>query len=89
MRKLALSLLLAAACPALAGDGGDGWRLVWSDEFDTDGAPNEIVWNYEQGFVRNEEDQWYQPANARCKDGLLVIEARKERRTWTIVTAIV
>ena len=47
MRKLALSLLLAAACPVLAGDGGDGdgWRLVWSDECDTDGAPNEIVWN--------------------------------------------
>lgn len=37
------------------------------------------VWNYEQGYVRNEEAQWYQPDNAVCKGGFLVIEARKER----------
>ncbi len=30
--------------------------------------------------MRNEEDQWYQPENAFCKNGLLVIEARKERK---------
>jgi beta-glucanase (GH16 family) len=58
-----------------------GYRLVWSDEFDTDGAPNSANWSYEQGFVRNEEAQWYQPDNARVEGGLLVIEGRRERVT--------
>ena len=58
----------------------DGWKLVWSDEFDTDGALDPKTWNYEEGFMRNHEAQWYQKANAYCKDGLLVIEARKENK---------
>jgi beta-glucanase (GH16 family) len=56
-----------------------GYRLVWSDEFDTDGRPDSRNWNFEQGFVRNEEAQWYRPENARCEGGSLVIEARRER----------
>ena len=56
----------------------DDWQLVWSDEFDTDGSLNSSVWNFEQGYARNEEVQWYQADNAVCKDGCLVIEARKE-----------
>lgn len=55
------------------------YHLVWSDEFDVDGVPNPANWGYERGFVRNEELQWYQPCNARCKNGLLVLEARHER----------
>lgn len=57
----------------------DGFELVWSDEFDVDGPPNPDNWSDERGFVRNEELQWYQPDNAVCRDGLLVIEARRER----------
>jgi beta-glucanase (GH16 family) len=30
--------------------------------------------------VRNEELQWYQPENARCEKGLLIVEARRERK---------
>lgn len=56
----------------------DNWQLVWSDEFNTDGALDSSVWNFEQGYARNEEAQWYQPDNAICKGGLLVIEGRKE-----------
>lgn len=56
------------------------WKLVWSEEFNEDGRPDSTIWNYEQGFVRNHEDQWYQPENAFQKDGLLIIEARKEQR---------
>lgn len=56
-----------------------GYKLVWHDEFDADGAPDPANWKFEQGFVRNNEDQWYQRDNASVKDGLLVIEARKER----------
>lgn len=58
----------------------DGKKLVWHDEFDTDGPLDKKVWNYEEGFVRNHEAQWYQKENAYCKDGLLILEARKECR---------
>ena len=57
----------------------EGWELVWHDEFDKDGIPDPESWTFEEGFVRNKELQWYQTANATCKDGLLVIEGRKEQ----------
>ncbi len=56
------------------------YQLVWSDEFNNDGAPDSTNWTYERGFVRNEENQWYQPQNAYCKNGYLIIEARRERK---------
>lgn len=56
-----------------------GYELVWHDEFDKDGRPDPAKWNYEHGFVRNKEAQWYQPENARCKGGMLIIEGRKEK----------
>jgi len=58
----------------------DGWKLVWSDEFNGSGAPDPAVWNFEHGFVRNHEDQWYQSENAFQEGGLLIIEARKEHK---------
>ncbi|GHT41373.1 hypothetical protein AGMMS49965_11060 [Bacteroidia bacterium] len=57
----------------------DDYKLVWADEFDTDGKPNPDFWSYEQGFVRNEEIQWYQPDNANIHGGVLVIEGKKEK----------
>ena len=56
------------------------WSLVWSEEFNTDGAYDPNVWEPERGFVRNHEAQWYQGENAYQKDGCLVIEGRKEQR---------
>jgi len=70
-------VLLAQACIA---EEPTQYKLVWADEFDKDGPPDLNNWIYEQGFVRNEELQWYQPDNARCEDGLLIIEARRERK---------
>ncbi|CAN5494479.1 hypothetical protein BH09GEM1_BH09GEM1_11400 [soil metagenome] len=55
-----------------------GYTLVWADEFNQDGWPDPRNWTYERGFVRNQEQQWYQADNAVVKDGQLVIEARKE-----------
>jgi beta-glucanase (GH16 family) len=57
----------------------DDYKLVWADEFGTDGVPDPKNWTYERGFVRNNEAQWYQPENAHCENGLLVIEGRRER----------
>lgn len=54
--------------------------LVWADEFDRDGRPDSSNWIYEHGFVRNQEDQWYQAENAWIENGRLIIEARQETR---------
>jgi len=69
-------LSLGYCIPVLAQE-SDGYKLVWSDEFDVDGSPSSI-WSYERGFVRNNELQWYQPENARVENGCLVIEARRD-----------
>jgi beta-glucanase (GH16 family) len=53
--------------------------LIWADEFNKDGRPDPNNWTYEHGFVRNEELQWYQPDNARCQGGMLIIECRRQR----------
>lgn len=45
------------------------WELVWSDEFDYEGLPDPAKWNYEEGFVRNNEEQYY-------------IRARKKMPEW-------
>jgi beta-glucanase (GH16 family) len=65
--------------PAGGDDAPVGHRLVWAREFDADGLPDPADWNFERGFSRNEELQWYQPDNAWIEDGHLVIEARRER----------
>ncbi len=75
---LAAFVLLFAACSVSAAD----WKLVWSDEFDKPGQPDPAKWNYEEGFIRNNEAQYYtraRPENARVENGMLIIEARKER----------
>jgi beta-glucanase (GH16 family) len=56
--------------------------LVWHDEFDGQGLPDAVRWDYESGLIRNNERQYYtrdRPANARVEDGMLVIEAHLER----------
>jgi beta-glucanase (GH16 family) len=57
------------------------WQLVWADEFSQDGAPNPKDWGYEEGFIRNNEKQYYmrdRRENARVEGGRLIIEARKD-----------
>jgi len=56
-----------------------GMKLVWNDEFNKNGKPDSSFWIYEKGFVRNQELQWYQEDNAIIKNGVLLIEGRKER----------
>jgi beta-glucanase (GH16 family) len=57
----------------------EGYTLMWADEFNIDGKPDSENWSYEKGFKRNNELQWYQPQNANIKDGVLVIEGKRER----------
>lgn len=58
----------------------DGYTLVWADEFNKDGTPDTASWRFEKGFVRNQELQWYQPENAFCREGYLIIEGRRESK---------
>jgi beta-glucanase (GH16 family) len=80
-RVFAMPLLPALLFFSSYSTAGD-WQLVWSDEFNYTGLPNPQKWDYEAGFNRNEESQWYtrhKLENARVENGLLIIEARKER----------
>jgi len=58
------------------------WAMIWSDEFNTDGRPDEQKWSYELGGHGwgNKELQYYtdRPENARVEKGRLIIEARLE-----------
>ena len=60
----------------------DGYELSWSDEFNGTGKPDASNWDYELGFVRNDEDQCYTRDNATMANGRLVIEARKEHASF-------
>ncbi len=73
------SVFLICSCTIFA-QKMEEYKLVWADEFNTNGRPDTSKWNYEEGFVRNEELQWYQPENAYCKNGLLIIEGRRETK---------
>jgi len=55
-----------------------GMHLAWQEEFNYTGKPDSSIWRYENGFTRNRELQWYQPANANVVNGVLLIEGRKE-----------
>ncbi len=79
----ALALLTIPSLPARAAapDAAHaGYKLVWSDEFNKNGAPDPKTWGFETGFARNREDQWYQAQNTVVRDGMLVIEARREQK---------
>ncbi len=61
-----------------------GWKLVWADEFDYQGLPDQKKWEYKVGGAGwgNKELQYYTSGkltNARVEHGKLIIEARKEK----------
>lgn len=75
------SASIAHAEPIVPAD----YKLVWSDEFEVDGLPDETKWVYDidhnrQGWFNNEK-QYYadrRRENARVESGNLVIEARAD-----------
>ena len=63
---------------------GRTWQLVWNDEFDRDGMPDGSKWQYDAGYIANNEEQYYtigRPENSRIEGGHLTIEARQEPYT--------
>lgn len=85
---LALALGLSAVPTAAAPDRlrvPDGYRLVWADEFETDGLPDPARWHHDTAMNRegwhNRELQYYaapRVENAVVAGGRLRITARKE-----------
>lgn len=65
----------------------DGMTLVWSDEFEYEGAPDPDKWAYSTGGYGwgNAELQNYtnKRENSIVKDGKLIITARLEDGLWT------
>ncbi|HJV20153.1 MAG TPA: family 16 glycosylhydrolase [Sediminibacterium sp.] len=63
----------------------NGWKLVWSDEFNYQGLPDSTRWGYHPGAHGggNDELQYYTAGdtlNAVVSNGVLKIIARKEAR---------
>lgn len=60
------------------------YKLVWSDEFDYSGLPDQAKWEYDIGGSGwgNNELQYYtknRSENVQVSNGILTIEARKEK----------
>ncbi|CAE7631900.1 bglA [Symbiodinium sp. CCMP2456] len=81
----------AGAKPEPASPGLPVWELIWEDHFDSETCvpdmsgvlrPSPEFWSAEIGYKRGKELQWYQPKNAECKDGALIITAKRERQAW-------
>ncbi|WP_162055383.1 glycoside hydrolase family 16 protein [Pontibacter pamirensis] len=70
---------MPAQSESAAASAPDGYKLVWQDEFIKDGKPDSTNWSYEYGLKRNNELQWYQPENANVREGVLVIEGKREK----------
>lgn len=74
----------SATKPIEGNDNTDYDNLIWSDEFNTNGAPDPANWDYNIGRGNNGwgngEEQYYtdRPDNVRVEDGVLKITAKKE-----------
>lgn len=86
MKKLISILFFALALSSCSQNQDDKPEeskvLIWSDEFDYTGLPDNSKWDYEYGYIRNEEQQFYMKErleNSEVRNGQLVITGRKER----------
>jgi beta-glucanase (GH16 family) len=80
-------LLLLIGC---VNDKEEPWNLVWSDEFDIPGLPDTANWNYEVGYIANNELQYYTPGrleNCVVSNGNLLIIGREEPWNWAKYTS--
>ena len=87
MRLILLLLLTITLCYSHSPNSSardSRWRLVWADEFAYTGLPDREKWSYDVGGHGwgNKELQFYtdrRKENARVENGLLIIEARRDR----------
>ncbi|MBP7095899.1 MAG: glycoside hydrolase family 16 protein [Spirochaetia bacterium] len=89
--RLIVAAALGLAVLAAGAQELPGRKLAWSDEFDGAAVDRE-KWRFVVGGggYGNNEMQWYDlaPENARIEDGVLVIEARKQKKAgWPYTSA--
>jgi beta-glucanase (GH16 family) len=80
--KIFLLLLFSGTAFVADAQKKHGWKLVWQDEFNYTGFPDAKKWDYETGYVRNNEQQFYTHArkkNVSVSNGLLTIAGKKEK----------
>ena len=71
----------------------NGMKLIWADEFNTDGPPDPAKWDYDLGTGSwgwgNNELEYYtnRSENVRIQDGLLKIKAIRENYTGSTFTS--
>jgi beta-glucanase (GH16 family) len=77
---LTLVFVVSMFLPEFQTDSKKGKKLVWSDEFNKNGLPDPKKWDYELGYIRNKELQYYtsRKENTRVENGNLIIEARND-----------
>ncbi|MEO6453491.1 MAG: glycoside hydrolase family 16 protein [Ginsengibacter sp.] len=76
-----LSQTSFAQSASFKGGSGKYTKLVWADEFNYTGIPNRYKWNYENGYIRNKELQFYTIArkeNAFVHNGYLTIATKND-----------
>ncbi|MCL2103875.1 MAG: glycoside hydrolase family 16 protein [Kiritimatiellaeota bacterium] len=81
MKRVSMLMVVGVVAVSARAVDANKWELVWSEEFNGNGLVDDTVWNYEKGFVRNKEAQYYtaeRAENVVMRDGNLVITAQKE-----------
>jgi len=87
MKKTALIILILSLVSLSKLAAQDNYHLIWSDEFEQNGAPSSENWDYEtgsHGWGNNELQNYTRSLeNSSIKDGILTIRAVKNGDVWT------
>lgn len=85
MKKQLIIILLTILWSNVSGQ--NGYRLIWSDEFDMNQTPDISNWGYDlgnNGYGNNEVQNYTNSSeNVRIENGILIIEAKKGTNGWT------
>jgi beta-glucanase (GH16 family) len=82
MRSVIFIIALFCLSVAVKAQTSSKKKLVFDDEFNYTGLPDSTKWDYEKGFVREAEPQYYtlkRLQNCRVENGMLIIEGIKEQ----------
>jgi hypothetical protein len=74
MRKIGWFVFVCIGLMLTGCASGKFSKLVFEDHFNGEGLPDETVWGYEKGYIRNGEKQYYtveRLENCYQKDGFL------------------